>query len=258
MRRGVRGAIGVTGLTVATSLLLAFAGNPFSGPFGGPTAPPADSASTTEPTFTSTQTDGGAAFVVPTGADVCLNGAACTVRISYDGGSVGVVGAELDVPIGFTDSQKVNPSTSITPGSVIAQAASGQRAFGVAVDGARFYIGAAGNLYCYSDGTVVQCASPWSIPSLETNTIGSFTPGRVVDVFNPHIYPTSTLGTCNGSSDPGSVPEGTVKVQSGASLSAQSRVCACVSDGAGPPAFTWINTGCPNTAGTSTTCPACP
>lgn len=156
------------------------------------------------------------------------------------------------------DSQKVSPNLIITPWAVVPQAGPGQAAFKVGQTGARIYFDVGGNIYCASDGSQVVCASAWMIPTVSTDTIGSFTANRVVDIFNPHVFPTSSLGTCNGSSSAGSVPEGTIKVQSGSSLSAQSRVCACVSDGAGTPAFTWVNTGCPNTAGTSTTCPACP
>lgn len=198
------------------------------------------------------------AIELNTGARACLNGSACSVYAQYDGGTVGIVGAELEVPLGFSDSQKVNPDTIITPLSVVAQAPSGQAAFKVAHTGARVYFDVGGNLYCASDGAQVVCGSAWMIQTVSVDTIGSFTANRVVDIFNPHIYPVSSLGTCNGNTGGGNIPEGTVKVQTGASLSAQSRVCACVSDGAGTPAWTWINLGCPNTAGTDTTCPACP
>jgi hypothetical protein len=202
---------------------------------------------------------GGGVPAVSASTKIYLDHPTDSVYLQYDGGSIGLVGAEVDVPNGFTDSQKVNPDTIITPFSVISQAGSGQRAFGVAQTGARFYFDVGGgNIYCYSDGSQVVCASAWMIPTVSTDTIGSFTANRVIDIFNPHVFPVSSLGTCNGSSSAGSVPEGTIKVQSGSSLSDQSRVCACVSDGAGSPSYTWVNTGCPKTAGTSTTCPACP
>lgn len=224
-----------------------------------PAAMHPSSISTSEPTWTSTQTDGGAAFVAPTGQRVCLNGASCTQYVQSDGGTIGLVGAEVDVPNGFTDSQKVNPGLMITPLSVVAQAGSGQRASGVAHNGARVYFGESGNLYCYSDGTGVICLSGWKVPVVETDSVGAATASRdYVDVFNPAIFPVSSLGTCDGQSGVTHIPEGTLKVRSGASLSAQSRICACVSDGGGAPAWTWINLGCPNTAGTNSTCPACP
>jgi hypothetical protein len=47
-------------------------------------------------------------------------------------------------------------------------------------------------------------------------------------------------------------------ILSGGTTGAMTRVCRCTSDGAGTPAYTWVNTGCPNTVGTATTCPACP
>jgi hypothetical protein len=47
-------------------------------------------------------------------------------------------------------------------------------------------------------------------------------------------------------------------ILSGGTTGAMTRVCRCTSDGAGTPAYTWVNTGCPNTPGTATTCPACP
>jgi hypothetical protein len=149
-------------------------------------------------TFTSTQTDGGAAFVAPTGQRVCLNGAACTQYVQSDGGSIGLVGAEVDVPNGFTDSQKVNPDTIITPASVVAQAASGQRAFGVAQTGARIYFDVAGNIYCYSNGSNIVCAASLDVPSMQTNTIGALTPSRDrVEIFYPQPYPLGSLSTCD-------------------------------------------------------------
>lgn len=215
-------------------------------------------ATTSAPTFTSTQTDGGASFAAPTGGRVYLNGPTNSVYLTYDGGSIGLVGGELDMPSGFTDSQKVNPDTIITPYSVVPQAASGQAAFKVAQTGARIYFDVGGNIYCASDGSQVTCASAWMIQTVSVDTIGSFTANRVVDIFNPHVFPVSSLGTCNGVNTAGNIPEGTIKVLSGASQGAQSRVCACVSDGGGSPTWTWVNTGCPNTAGTNTTCPVCP
>lgn len=212
--------------------------------------------STSAVTWTSTQTDGGAAFVVPTGQKVCHDGAACGVYTVYDGGTLGVVGAELEAAL--ANSQNVNADTDITPHSVVSQAASGQRAFGPAHDGARTYFGESGNVYCYNNAGEVRCASAWAIQSMSIDTIGSFTSSRYTDVFRVRFFPTGSLGTCNGVAAAGSNPEGAFVVVSGASLGAQSRACLCVSDGGGTPAFTWRNTGCPNTAGTDTTCPACP
>lgn len=256
LQKGMATTLALSGL----ALVVAVTGNPFAGPFGGPNggSQGGGGATASAPTFTSTQADGGAAFVVPVSQRICLNGGGCGIYVQYDGGSIGFVGAEVDVPSGFTDSQKVNADVDITPHAVIAQAASGERAFGPAHDGARIYFGESGNVYCYNSAGEVRCASAWAIQSLSVDTIGSYTSNRVIDIFNPHVFPTGTLGTCNGGSGGGNIPEGTIKVQSGSSLSAQSRVCACVSDGAGTPAYTWVNLGCPNTAGTNSTCPACP
>lgn len=215
------------------------------------------SISTSEPTWTSTQTDGGAAFIAPEGSKVCHTDN-CSVYTTYDGGTLGLVGAEVDVPNGFTDSQKVNPDLTITPFSVVSQAGTGQRAFGVAQTGARIYYDVGGNLYCYSDGSQIICAAGIKTGTLSADTYGSYTDSKVPLWFSLQLFPTSSLGTCNGNSAAGSNPEGTLKVQSASSLSAQSRQCLCVSDGAGTPAWTWVNTGCPNTAGTATTCPVCP
>lgn len=249
LKKGMATTIALAGL----ALVVAVAGNPFAGPFGGPNGNVSGGGgggtTASAPTFTSTQTDGGAGF--------CFGGS-CTVSLASDGGVVTLTGAELYVPAGFTDSQKVNADVDITPHAVIAQAASGDRAFGPAHDGARIYFGESGNVYCYNSAGEVRCASAWAIQSLSVDTIGSYTSNRVIDLFNPHVFPTSTLGTCNGGSGGGNIPEGTIKVQSGSSLSAQSRVCTCVSDGAGSPAYTWVNLGCPNTAGTNSACPACP
>lgn len=64
----------------------------------------------------------------------------------------------------------------------------------------------------------------------------------------------AALGTCNATNEFG------VKADSasGVSTGARSRVCLCTSDGGGTPAYEWRNIGCPNEAGTSTTCPVCP
>jgi hypothetical protein len=192
-----------------------------------------------------------------TGSPLCLDGSTCSVKVVYDGGTIGLVGAEVDAHSGFYDSQKVNPDLMITPHSVIAQAPTGDYAFRALHNGL-WDFGDSTTDYCQSVNGEVQCAGQWQWGSIEVDTIGSATANRVIDIFNPHVFPVSSLGTCNGSSSAGSIPEGTLKVVSGSSLSAQSRVCACVSDGAGTPAYTWVNLGCPNTAGTNSTCPACP
>lgn len=141
---------------------------------------------------------GGGPPSVSTGGNIYLNHPTDTVYLQYDGGSIGLVGAEVDVPNGFTDSQKVNPDLMITPFSVVAQAGSGQRAFGVAHTGARYYFDEAGNIYCYSDGARVVCASTWQIPTLETNTIGALTGGRDrVEIFYPQPYPLGSLHACD-------------------------------------------------------------
>jgi len=171
-----------------------------SSPFGGSgESGVSDDGDDSAITFTSTQSDGGAAFIMPTGQRLCLNGEPCTVFVQYDGGALGLAGSEVDVPNGFTDSQKVNSSTSITPYSVNAQAASGERALGVATDGARIYFGAGGNTYCFLNGSSeIECASSWQVPSIETNIIGPATPGRnKIDLFYPRPFPLGSLDTCD-------------------------------------------------------------
>lgn len=211
-------------------------------------------------TFEAAAASGQHAVELNTGARVCLNGDPCTVYAQYDGGTVGIVGAELEVPSGIYNSQPVNPDAIITPEKVIAQAASGQKAFGVAHDGARIYFGESGNVYCANVAGEVTCASAWKMPTISVDTIGSYTSNRHTDLFRVHMFPTSVgnLGTCNGVESAGNNSEGLKVVITGASLGAQTRECMCVSDGTGTPSYYWINTGCPNTAGTSTTCPACP
>jgi hypothetical protein len=234
----VAAVLGAAGGTMFLSSRSATASG-FSGPFSG-----------------GTQKD----TTLSTSERLCLNGTTCSVYLQYDGGTVGVVGAELETPQGFYASQNVNADTIITPQAVISQAASGQKAFGVAIDGARTYFGESGNVYCYNNAGEVTCASAWKIPTVSTDTIGSFTSNRYTDMFRVRFFPTAVgnLGTCNGVAAAGSNPEGLTVAITGASLSGQTRICTCVSDGAGTPAYTWINMGCPNTAGTSTTCPACP
>lgn len=181
-----------------------------------------------------------------------------SVYLQYDGGSIGLVGAEVDVPNGFTDSQKVNPDTIITPYAVVSQAASGQAAFRCAQTGCRIYFDVGGNIYAYSDGSSIFFAAGVKVGEVSADTYGSYTDSKVPLMFSHQLFPTGSLGPCDGQSAAGHNPEGTKKVLSASSTSTQSRECLCVSDGAGTPAFTWVNTGCPKTSGTSTTCPACP
>lgn len=194
LRKGMATTLALSGLALTVALV----GNPFSGPFGGGNGGGGGGSVASSATFTSTQTDGGAAFVAPTGQRVCLNGSGCTVYAQYDGGSIGLVGSEVDVPNGFTDSQKVNADTIITPYSVVPQAVSGQAAFRVAQTGARVYFDTGGNIYCYSTGAKVVCGSTWDIPSFETDTIGAMTGGRDrVEIFYPQPYPLNSLLSCD-------------------------------------------------------------
>lgn len=62
------------------------------------------------------------------------------------------------------------------------------------------------------------------------------------------------LGTCGASSEFGMRGD----IAAGASTGARTRLCLCTSDGAGSPVYEWRNIGCPNTSGTTTTCPVCP
>lgn len=62
------------------------------------------------------------------------------------------------------------------------------------------------------------------------------------------------LGTCNAGLEWATRAD----AASGVSTGARSRLCLCTSDGAGSPAYEWRNIGCPNTSGTTTTCPVCP
>lgn len=172
----------------AIALVVAVA-NPFGGPFGPNGGAGGASFGGSSVTFTSTQTDGGPGF--------CFNGS-CAVSLASDGGVVTLSGAELYVPNGFTDSQKVNANNIITPYAVVSQAASGQRAFGPAHDGARVYFGGSGNVYCYNNAGQIRCAAGIGVPSEETDTIGNYTPGRNrVEIFYPQPYPLGSLTTCD-------------------------------------------------------------
>lgn len=197
MSPGTRGAIGVVGFALALSGLVAFMGNPFSGPFGGPSQPSSGGTSTEEPTFTSTQTDGGAAFVIPTGGKVCLNGEACTVYVAYDGGTVGVNGAPLEVPEGFVDGVLAAANVDVPGHTFIAQAADGEYGFRN-LNNARVDFGAGTTDYCQTVVNEVQCASPWQFVQVEVDTIGAATPSRdKIDLFFPRPYPFASLSTCD-------------------------------------------------------------
>lgn len=177
--------------TVALSALALFVAvaSPFGGPFGPNGGGGSGSSGGAATAFVSTQTDGGPGF--------CFNGS-CAVSFASDGGVVTLNGAELYIPNGFTDSQKVNPDTIITPYSVVPQAASGQAAFRVAQTGARIYFDVSGNIYAYSDGSQVVAASAWDIPSLSTDTIGTHTAARnKVEIFYPQPYPLGSLASCS-------------------------------------------------------------
>lgn len=85
MKRTTRGAIGLAGFSLVTSLVVGLVGNPFGGgPFGA-----------------SGSSNG--AHSIPTGGSFYLDAPANTVSITYDGGTVGVNGAPLEVPEGIND-----------------------------------------------------------------------------------------------------------------------------------------------------------
>lgn len=151
--------------------------NGFAGPFAG-----------------GTQKD----TTLSTSEKLCLDGSTCSTYLQYDGGTLGLVGAEVDVPNGFTDSQKVNPDTIITPYSVVSQAASGQAAFRVAQTGARYYFDVAGNVYCYSNGSKIICTSQLDTPAMQVDTVDSYTASRNrVEILYPQPYPFGSLPTCD-------------------------------------------------------------
>lgn len=155
---------------------------------GGSGGTSSSGGSSSQLAFTSTQTDGGPGF--------CFNGS-CGVSFSSDGGVVTLSGAELDATL--KNSQNVNSGTDIGPHAVIAQAASGEAAFKVNQNGARYYFANSGNVYCYSDGAIVICASQWDIAAgVTTNIIGASTAGRNrVEMFYPQPIPLGSLLTCD-------------------------------------------------------------
>lgn len=159
----------------------------FSGtPFGG-AGQSGSGGSSSQSTFTSTQTDGGPGF--------CFGGS-CAVSFASDGGVVTLNGAELNATL--ANSQNVNANTIITPYAVVSQAASGERAFGPAHDGARVYFGESGNVYAYNNAGQIVFAASIEAGSMETDTLGSATGGRDrVEIFYPQPYPLGSLSTCD-------------------------------------------------------------
>jgi hypothetical protein len=132
-----------------------------------------------------------------TGDPLCLDGAGCTVKVVYDGGVIGLVGAEVDVPSGFYDSQKVNADALITPLGVVAQAPTGDYGFR-SLHNTLWDFGDSTTDYCQSVSGEVQCASTWQWSSIEVDTIGASTPSRDrVEIFYPQPYPLSSLSTCD-------------------------------------------------------------
>jgi hypothetical protein len=119
------------------------------------------------------------------------------VYAQYDGGSIGLVGAEVDVPDGFTDSQKVNSGTTITPNAVVSQAAAGQ--VGMAcLNNCKWDFGDSTNDFCQSSGGEVQCSGAWQWGSIEVDTIGNATPGRNrIEMFYPQPFPLGSLTACD-------------------------------------------------------------
>ena len=154
-------------IPVALVSMLAVAGpRSFS---GSPWTTPAPPSSSSSSTYTSTQSDGGPAFVVQTGGKICLNGASCSQYLAFDGGSIGLVGAELDVPSGFTDSQKVNADTDIGPHAVIVQAGDGEYGYR-ALNNSRWDVGTATNDYFYSQDGIIK-AFIWDFVQVGTTQL---------------------------------------------------------------------------------------
>lgn len=169
-------------------------------------------------------------------------------------------GYRPNVSLQISNSQRVSPDLFITPYALYPQAGPGEAALKPAHDGARIYVGTDSQMYFYSDGLHIISNGAFQAASMEVDTVGIKTPGRQYnEYFAIRYFPFSSLGTCNGSTATGGIPEGTVKLLSGAAASGRSRLCVCSSDGGGTPAYSWMNTGCPTAAGgTSTSCPACP
>lgn len=132
-----------------------------------------------------------------TGDPLCLDGAGCTVKVVYDGGVIGLVGAEVDVPSGFYDSQKVNADALITPLGVVVQAPTGDYGFR-SLHNTLWDFGDSTTDYCQSVSGEVQCASTWQWSSIEVDTIGASTPSRDrVEIFYPQPYPLGSLRACD-------------------------------------------------------------
>lgn len=143
----------------------------------------------------------------------------------------------------------INGDMDVPVRGIIAQAASTEYGFRCLHDGCRVDFGGSTNDYAYaSNGTIIFNSTRHGDITVET--IGSVQ--GYINIFSPRVFPGSSLSTCTAGT------EGRLGALTGSSLSSQTRMCACVSDGGGTPAFSWVNLGCPNTPGTTTTCPACP
>jgi hypothetical protein len=224
------------------------------------------SISTSEPTWTSTQTDGGAAFVAPEGSKVCHT-TDCSVYTTYDGGTLGLVGAEVEAPQGFklstTDVQAATLAQPMSFNNLLLTEAAPTGSALMLVGGARFWWTTPainGNAHCEWDNNIgISCASALQIgagASFFADSIYSRQGDRSVSIDQAQglrFAPQSSIGTCDNTTGSGHSREGDVKLLSGAVLSARSRLCLCTSDGGGTPAYAWLNvvTG---TVGTSSAC----
>lgn len=249
----------VTTVLLSGLALVVAAVNPFGGPFGPNGGSGGGSSfSGTSATFTSTQTDGGPGF--------CFNGS-CAVSFASDGGVVTLNGAELSVPNGINlstiDVQAATLAQPMSFNNLLLTEASPTGAGLMLVGSSRLWWTTPainGNAHCEWDNSFgISCSSALRIgagASFNADVLYSRQGDRSVSVEQAEglrLAPQSIIGTCDNTAATGHAREGDMKILSGTSLSARTRVCVCSSDGGGTPAFAWLNvvTG---TIGTSSAC----
>lgn len=193
-------------------------------PFGGTVPTTSVTGTSSATTFTSTQADGGAAFIVPTGQKLCL-GSTCA---SY-----------IDAPNGATNTTiTTNGWAFITSGQMIATA-------GVS--------GSTGNPTLTNNaGVPLRISTSNALLLLSTSgstKVGDGTgdEGDGILVSGEHAFTAKSLPTCAAGK------EWTVAadVLSGVATGKRSKICLCTSDGAS--AYKWQNLATA-TLGTTTTC----
>jgi hypothetical protein len=188
-------------------------------------------------TISTQAVSGAAAYTSLQGAKTCYDGATCAKTISYDGSNIVLAGA-TSMAGSMTVTGNIVTTGTLTEQSTGNNLLIGGRASnGASAEAIKFY-----NQNTLSTA-LGEIASFYSDSAASTKVAAVDKDGSYWFKGNP------TLVTC------ASTTEGYVSrdVGSGVSTGHRTRLCLCVSDGAGSPAYAWQNM-VSGTVGTTTTC----